>query len=102
MPKDKRLTQKEAFVVSVGSNHILLPVNQMTLDFVKLIAAAPAYDSMYTSAVGQVYYQYGSIEIKLASVNVFHDANVERQHKAILKFDQDSINATELKEATEG
>ena len=101
MVKDKRFTQKEAFIVTVGSNHILLPVNQMTLDFIKLIASAPAYDSMYTSTTGVVYYQYGSIEIRLGSVNLFHDPNAERQYEAIRKFDQDCIDAVELKEAKE-
>jgi hypothetical protein len=82
--------------VDVSGNHLLLPVNQTTLDFIKLIASSPAYSSMYTSTTGTVYYTYGNIEIKLASVNVFHDPDAERQYEAVRKWDQDCIDAKEL------
>ncbi|CAB4152989.1 hypothetical protein UFOVP616_39 [uncultured Caudovirales phage] len=96
MSKDKRFTQNEAFIVDVSGNQLLLPVNQTTFDFIKLIASSPAYSSMYTSTTGTVYYKYGNIEIKLASVNVFHDTDAERQYEAIRKWDQDCIDEKEL------
>lgn len=102
MTIDTRISKQEAFSVEIGGNMLLLPVNQTTLDFIKLLAGKTIYSSSYTRTLGNVYYPTDyAPEIKLINGNVFYDPNVERQYDAIRKWDEECVNAKELAETME-
>ncbi len=103
MTIDSRFTKKEAFAVDIAGNMLMLPINAVTLDFIKLLAGSKVFSSTYTRTMGVVYYpcEY-NVEIKLVDANVFNDPAQERQYAAIRDWDEACINAKELAEATEG
>lgn len=97
MTIDTRISKREAFIVEIGGNQLLLPVGTTTFELIKLLVSAPVYSVSYTQTADTVHYKYGgAVTISLREVTVFHDPKSERQYEAIRKWDEESIALKEL------
>lgn len=102
MSIDTRISKKEAFVVEIGGNQILLPVAATTFELIKTLVSAPVYSESYTQTAGSLHYRYGgAVTISLREITIFDDPNAERQYEAIRKWDDACVEAKELAQSTD-
>lgn len=102
MTIDLRFTKREVFIVDIGGNQLLLPVEETSFELIKTLVSSTVYSQSYTETASSVYHKYGGpVTISLREVTMFDDPNSERQYESLRKWDQDCIAAKELAQAIE-
>lgn len=97
MTTDLRFTKRGMFIVDIGGNQLLLPIEQTSFELIKTLVSSTVYSQSYTETASLVYYKDGGpVTILLREVTIFDDPNSESQYQSLRKWDQDCIAAKEL------